>query len=143
MIRHWILAVACLVTVSCSADPIPKKWIEIGIPTDNIVQLGKETNENGFYADYNSISRRELWDSVSKALEAVGYSEVGSAFGGTVLGFVRGDDQLAMKIEQTGNLLHLSIFNSKGGGSAELLHGAVFGKYKLEKVDTIAPGREP
>ena len=117
------------------AGEIPQKWKSIGIPIQGIVQISKSSDQNGFYADYSKITRKVLWEKVSSSFKKSGFKKVGTAFGGTVIGFALGDDKIAMKIDQTGDILHLSLFNSKGLGSAALLHGVVFGKYKAEKLN--------
>lgn len=132
--RFLIFIIIILSSTQCIAKEIPEKWKKIGLLTETLVHIDKETDENGFYADYHKLSNKALWEKVELALKQSGYNKTGSILDGLVIGFMKGDDKIAAKIEQTGDILHLSIFNDKGRGGASLLHGLLFKNHTLEKI---------
>ena len=130
MKRFLLVLGIVLILVSCSAVQLPARWSHLGITEKGLVRVEKETDANGLYLEYRGVSREELLDSVSESLVASGYVKVGTAFDATVLGFAKGSDKLAVKVDQFGPSLYLAIFNEKG--KEPLLHGVVFGKYVEE-----------
>ena len=100
----------------CSTNEIPDKWKDLKITDKGLVEIEKETDENGLYLKYEGISRDDLLRNVSHSLVASNYKEVGTAFKGSVIGFIKGDDKLAVKIDQFDKTLYLAIFNEKGKG---------------------------
>lgn len=128
-----LFLIIVMLFLSCSSPDsqvqTPKKWIELGITTDGLVEVESNSDENGFYAKYAKTSREVLIKKISENLVAVGYKQVGTAFDGYVLGFAKGEDKLALKVDQFGEDLYLALFNEKG--KEPLLHGVVFEKYSV------------
>lgn len=123
----FLFALGVFIMAACSDPQLPKKWSDLRITKEGLVQVEKGTDENGFYVEYSGISREDLLRRVSQSLIASGYAHVSTAFDGKVIGFIKGEDKLAVKIDQFGDTLYLAIFNEKG--KEPLLHGVVFGKY--------------
>jgi hypothetical protein len=103
-------------------------WRDIALPAAGFVRVEKESDEHGLYVEYRDVSREALLVRVSSALIAAGYTKFGEALDGNVLGFEKGASQVAVKIDG-GETLYLAIFNENGVDP--LLHGVVFGRYKL------------
>ena len=127
-----MIAVALAALVACSAPPAPTQWRGIPVVKDNLVRVEDTTNPHGLYVEYKGISREALLQRTTASLLGAGYAKVSIAFDGNVLGFSKGTDQLAVKVDQFGETLYLAIFDE--GGKEPLLHGVVFGKYKVGEV---------
>lgn len=127
--RSLRVLLGVLLLSACGPKEIPENWRYIKLPTAGFVRVEDNTDENGLYIEYQGASREELFRQVSAAMVAAGYSAHGEAFHGTVVGFQRGESQLAMKIDQFGESLYVAIFNEHG--KEPLLHGVVFGRYTL------------
>jgi hypothetical protein len=125
--KQFLLMLGMATLISCSASQVPTKWSHLGIAEKGLVKVEKQTDENGLYAQYRGVSRDDLLRSISQSLVASGYVKVGTAFDGNVIGFTKGKDQLAVKVDQLDDTLYLAIFNEKG--KEPLLHGVVFRKY--------------
>lgn len=129
-----------LAIISCSKNPELTKWTEIGFTPDNRVKVASRTDKNGFYADYEKISESELKAHIESVFKASGFQYVGDAFDGAAWGYGKGEEKYAVKIEQTGNVLHLSVFNEMGGDP--LIHGVVFSKYAIGETITGDEAKE-
>ena len=131
--RACLLCILFLSAVSCADQEIPQKWLDLGLPTDGLAKVSEDTDEHGYYADYEGMTEQELKSLVENAFDAAGYQYAGDAFDGLAWGYKNDKEQYAVKIEYTGSTLHLSIFNEKG--SDPLIHGVIFSKYSVgEKV---------
>jgi hypothetical protein len=130
--RFFLVIVLAIIMTSCSDPKVPTKWAELKITNEGFEKVEKETDQNGYYVIYSGISRDQLLKNVSQSLFAAGYKEVGTAFGGSVLGYAKDQDRLAVKIDQLDGKLYLAIFNENG--KEPLLHGTVFGKYVATPV---------
>jgi hypothetical protein len=128
--RLVLLAALSLSACSRKAE-VPRRWSELGLPTEGLKSVSDQTNEHGFYADYSDDQGSHLMELVSDRLRAAGYTPACSAFGDTVKGFAKGTSRLAMKVDTLGGVT-LSIFDKQG--KEPLLHGVCFGEYTTEKI---------
>lgn len=131
--RAIVLCILFFSAISCSQQETPDKWIDLGLPTDNLIKVSKDTDEHGYYADYTGVTEQELKSRVEKAFKVAGLQYAGDAFEGLAWGYQSNEEKYAVKIEYTGSTLHLSVFDEKG--IDPLIHGVVFSKYSEgEKV---------
>jgi len=131
-ILRLIAAITVTVMTACSSPPVPVKWRGISVVKTNLVRVEEATNSHGLYLEYKGLSRDVLLQRATASLLGAGYKKAGIAFDGTVLGFSKGTEQLAVKVDQFGETLYLAIFDE--GGKEPLLHGVVFGKYTVSGV---------
>ena len=131
--QRLLAAIALLCVTACSSHSLPARWREFEvIAPHNLVRIEPGTDEHGLYAEYKDIPRDVLFERVTDSLTDQGYAKVGKAFDGLVVGYAKGSNQLAVKIEQFEGRLYLAIFDEKG--KEPLLHGVVFGKYQASPV---------
>lgn len=126
--KTLLYLLAMLTLVACSSD-VPSRWSFLQYPKEHLSAVGSSTNEHGIYIEYEGGSRVQLLQQVEAGLKAAGYVKVAEAFEGTVLGYSKGEDKLAIKVDQFGETLFLAVFDAQG--MEPLLHGVVFGKYQL------------
>ncbi|WP_260295059.1 hypothetical protein [Sedimenticola hydrogenitrophicus] len=138
--KKLIIASGFLAMAAFAAPQLPANWANLNITDRGMVQVEKETDENGLYVEYKGLSREELLGSVVQALNRAGYVLVGTALDGVVAGFANGKERLALKIDQFGDSLFLAIFNEKG--KEPLLHGMVFGQYTAKRAASGDQARE-
>jgi hypothetical protein len=141
--RHLLFFVALGLMPGCSTK-VPKRWADLGLPTDGLQKVLKETDEHGYYADHVGHDVAGFWEKVSTALQRAGYTPACSEFDGLVKGFAKGNDRLVVKVDtldgSTEGLLALAIFDEQG--KDPLLHGVCYGKYKqVGETKTFHPGR--
>lgn len=117
-----------ILNLACRAK-VPDAWKELGLPDKGLKKVYDDTDDNGFYADYAGINAAILRKTVASALKVAGYSQACEAFNGAVVGYAKGEQRLAVKIDLLGDVIGLSVFNERG--KERLIHGACFGKYKL------------
>lgn len=116
-------------------DPaIPAAWAPLNLPSSGLEVVSADTDEHGFYADYRGSDRQALLDEVSRRLVAAGYTQSCTAEDGYVLGFSKGERQLAAKVDAVGVLM-LSVFDESG--KEPLLHGLCFGRYHAGPSHTL------
>ena len=125
--RAYLLCILFVSVISCAQQEIPEKWIDLGLPTDGLVKVSADTDEHGYYADYEGVTEQELKSRVEKAFDVAGFHYAGDAFEGLAWGYQSNEEKYAVKIEYTGSTLHLSVFSEKG--IDPLIHGVVFSKY--------------
>jgi hypothetical protein len=128
-----------LILGSC-ATAAPERWRTLQYPRQGFVQVEKDSNEHGLYIEYSGVSRAQLLSQIEAALLADGYAKVGVAFDGTVLGYSKGNEKLAVKVDQFGQQLFLAIFDEHG--KEPMLHGVVFGTAKAGEPVTGDKARE-
>lgn len=136
-VLHIIFLALCL--SACSAD-IPYRWRSFPYPKEHLSKVEKETDDHGIYIEYSGVSREQLLKQVEANLIAAGYAKVGEEFSRTVLGFSKGEERLAVKVDQFDKKLFLAVFDAQG--KEPLLHGVVFGKYKLGEVVTGSEAKD-
>jgi hypothetical protein len=113
---------------------MPTRWASLSLPTEGVVKVDAASDEHGLYVDYRGKDRQMLLEDVSRRLIAAGYVRSCSAEDGYVVGFTKGPDQLAVKVDQVG-VLALSIFDERG--LDPILHGLCFGKYRAGPSHTL------
>jgi hypothetical protein len=120
-----------------SATSVPKRWVDLRLPTDGLKEVLARTDAHGYYADYEyaGADPSGLWEKVATALKAAGYAPACTAFEGNVRGFAKSGDNLAAKIDAFPGVLSLSIFDEQG--KEPLLHGVCFGKYQAGPPERI------
>lgn len=106
---------------------LPKRWRSLRLPTEGVVRVDPQSDAHGVYVDYRGKDRQLLLEDVSRRLVAAGYVQSCTAEDGYVVGFSKGPDQVAVKVDQVG-VLALSIFDERG--LDPILHGLCFGKYR-------------
>ena len=117
----------------CSSAP-SERWTNFAYPKEHLTRIEESTDEHGLYLEYSGITREELYRQVETALIGAGYARVGEVFDGAVLGFAKGEDELAVKVDQVGEKLFLAVFDAQG--IDPLLHGVVFGRYQVGETIT-------
>jgi hypothetical protein len=135
-------ALSLIMMPGCSKK-VPKRWSDLGLPTDGLQKVLKETDEHGYYADHVGHDVAAFWEKVSTAIQRAGYTPACSEFDGLIKGFSKGNDRIVVKIDtlsgSTDGLLALAIFDEQG--KDPLLHGVCFGKYKqVGETKTFRPG---
>jgi len=126
--KTLLYLIAMLTFVGCSRD-VPARWGSLPYPKEHLSIVESATNEHGIYIEYQGLTRTQLLQQVEAGLKGVGYVKVGEAFDGTVFGYSKGEDRLAVKVDQFGGKLFLAVFDEQG--KEPLLHGVVFGKYQV------------
>lgn len=126
--------VTMLAVSGCSGGGLPARWSGLPVPEAGLVAVEDGTDQNGLYLEYRGWTVEQLFESVSHSLEAAGYVRTRSVLEGRVLGFEKNQERLAVKVDQFGSSLYVSIFNE--AGKDPLLHGVVFGKYTLGETVT-------
>jgi hypothetical protein len=137
--RTFLLLALTLCICACSAD-VPTRWRSLPYPKEHLIAVEKATDDHGIYLEYKGTSRELLLRQIEANLKFAGYAKTGEAFSGTVFGFSKGEDKLAVKVDQFGEKLFLAIFDAQG--KEPLLHGAVFGKYQLGEVKSGGEAKE-
>lgn len=137
--RHSLALVLALVVGACSVD-VPARWRALPYPKGKLSSVEETTDQHGLYLVYHRGDREQLLKEVETALMGAGYKNVGEALDGAVLGFAKGEDRLAVKVDQFGEKLYLAIFDE--AGKEPLLHGVVFGKYRLGEAQTGADAKQ-
>jgi hypothetical protein len=99
----------------------------LNLPTEGMVRVLPESDEHGLYVDYCGKDRQLLLEDVSRRFVSAGYLQACTAEDGYVLGFSKGTETVAVKVDQVG-VLALSIFDEHG--LDPILHGLCFGKYR-------------
>jgi hypothetical protein len=122
------------IAVAACSPAAPSEWRGIPLVKDKLVKVEDTTNDHGLYAVYSGISRAEVFQRVATVMAGAGYTKVGEAFEGSVHGYTKGTEQLAVKVDQFGDQLFLAIFDAKG--KEPLMHGVMFGKYQLGEKTT-------
>jgi hypothetical protein len=136
----FLITIGISLFCSCSSTKIPEKWDVLKITNKGLIEIEKETDENGLYLKFEGISRNDLLKNVKESLNAANYEEIGDAFEGRVIGFTNGEENLAVKIDQFDKTLYLAIFNENG--KEPLLHRVVFGKYNVNRIASGEKARE-
>ena len=121
-------------TVRSTGVAIPSAWAPLNLPSQGILAVSLDTDEHGFYADYRGSDKQALLEEVSRRLVAAGYAQSCTAEDGYVLGFSKGDRQLAVKVDAV-PVLVLSVFDARG--KEPLLHGLCFGRYHAGPWHTL------
>ena len=125
--KSLYLLLAAISLSACASIDMPAKWKGLGISTEGLVSIERDSDNNGLYAEYQGVDQTALFNRVSNTLLTDGYKKSGDAFDGTIVGYVKNGDRLAMKVEQIGSNVRLSIFD--GNSRNRILHGIIFGKY--------------
>ena len=132
--RAFVFCILFFAVTSCAQQETPAKWIDLGLPTAGLIKVSEDTDEHGYYADYEGVTEQELKSRVEKAFIDAGFQYAGDAFEGLAWGYQSNEEKYAVKIEYTGDTLHLSVFTEKG--IDPLIHGVIFSKYTEGKKIT-------
>lgn len=134
MWRWLFISILGAAVVAACSPAVPAEWRGIPVVKDQLVKVEGDTNEHGLYAVYSGVSRAEVFQRMAAAMAGAGYTKVGEAFEGSVHGYTKGAEQLAVKVDQFGDQLFLAVFDAKG--KEPLVHGVMFGKYQLGEKTT-------
>jgi hypothetical protein len=137
--KTLLCLLAMLAFVACSSS-VPTRWSSLPYPKEHLSAVESATNEHGIYLQYEGLARAQLLQEVEAGLKAAGYVKVAEAFEGTVVGYSKGEERLAVKVDQFGEKLFLAVFDAQG--KEPLLHGVVFGKYRLDEPTSGAMAKE-
>lgn len=108
---------------------IPERWRLLGMPSQDLVTVRTDTNQDRFVADYRDCSLEELARRVGGSLTAAGFRQTCSQFEGQVLGYSKGSENLLVKVDALGSTIALSVANQSGAD--KLLYGACFSGYEV------------
>ncbi|MGI9220637.1 MAG: hypothetical protein ACR2QS_06325, partial [Woeseiaceae bacterium] len=139
-LRAIVFCILFFAGTSYAQQETPAKWIDLGLPTDSLIGVSEDTDEHGYYADYEGITEQELKSRVEKVFIDAGFQYAGDAFGGLAWGYQNNEEKYAVKIEYTGDTLHLSVFTENGNDP--LIHGVIFSKYTESKKISGDAARE-
>lgn len=134
MWRGLIISILGAAALAACSPAAPTEWRGIPVVKDQLVKVEGDTNDHGLYAVYSGVSRAEVFQRTAAAMAGAGYTKVGEAFEGSVHGYTKGSEQLAVKVDQFGDQLFLAVFDAKG--KEPLMHGVMFGKYQLGEKTT-------
>ena len=133
-ILFFFIISTVLFVIGCSPN-VPEQWVQIGIPQKGIAKIHKESDQNGFYAEYKGYTTKQLMEIVSANLAANGFSEVCDKTELGCKGFTRNEQEYILKIDGGLRTIGLSIANEHG--DAPLFFGICFKGYELGEPDTL------
>ena len=114
---------------SCASNSEPPIWQGISFPSAGFESVEGTSNEHGIYLVYHDLEYQDLFTELEQSLGQAGYSKVGEAFDGAVVGFVKERSEIAMKVDQFGSTFYVALFDEKG--KEPILHKLVFGRAEL------------
>ncbi|SHH00633.1 hypothetical protein [Massilia sp. CF038] len=135
-----LLYLATILSLVACSNNVPARWASLPYPKEHLSAVEDTTDEHGIYLEYKGLDREQLLQQIEAGLTASGYVKVGEAFEGAVVGYAKGEDKLAVKVDQSGEQLFLAVFDAEG--KEPLLHGVVFGKYQLGETTSGEKAKE-
>jgi hypothetical protein len=135
-LRQVLLFLFAIAVAGCKRK-VPAPWSQLDLPTAGLKEIDPDTDEHGYYAEYARTDRDGLLAEMSERLRSAGYKPACTALEGTVLGFSRGEHNIALKVDAVPELW-LSIFDEHGKNN--LLHGVCFGRYQLGEPTVVKKG---
>ena len=125
---------------SCSFVTTPPVWHGIQFPDRGFYDVEDNSNDHGLYLVYRDREHAELFASIEGALAKAGFTKVGVALEGRVVGYEKGDTRLAMKVDQIAERAYVAVFDRNG--KEPLLHMLAFGEATVGETITGESARE-